>query len=267
MASVSDALAGIVAELPAEERGRLVGVGVCAAGQIDWEKGVVVYASPNIPGWTGTPVKSVLEARLELPVTVDNDANAAAYGEWWVGAGKGARSLVMLTIGTGIGGGVILNGQVLRGSNWRGGEIGHLILVAGGDRCNCGQVGCLEVYASGTAIARAARDAGLQLEAPAVFAAAAGSPAAQAVLNRAARALACGVVSLASVLDPERFVLGGGVAMQPAYLPLVREALADPSVSGQRGFDPARIVGASLEVAAGAIGAAGQLMRERAPSA
>jgi glucokinase len=261
MAAVEAALEACLAELPAEQQP--AGIGVSAAGQVDPTAGQIVWASPNIPGWAGTPVKARLEAALGLPVTVDNDANAAAYGEWWAGAGKGAASLVMVTVGTGVGGGIVLDGRVLRGGRFRGGEIGHMILVADGEPCNCGQRGCLEVYASGTAIARLARKhmPGWEGTAPDVFELAAqGEAEADFVLANAARNLALGLVSLTSVLDPDRFVLGGGVATAPTYMHRVRAALLDPAVAGDRGFDPARVLPAALGPAAGAVGAAGQLL-------
>lgn len=259
MADVVEAVASAIASLAPEERRALVGLGVSAAGQIDAEAGVVAYASPNIPGWTGTPIRSVLTARFGLPVAVDNDANAAALGEWWAGAGQGVDSLVMITVGTGVGGGVVQGGRVLRGGRYRGGELGHMIIQAEGVRCNCGQPGCLEVYASGTAIGRMAREAipGFAGGAPEVFAAAeAGDAAAEAVLRRSARFLACGLVSIGSLLDADRYLLGGGVATQPRYLGLVHEALMDPAVSGERGFDTGIVRLAGLSEAAGVVGAA-----------
>ncbi len=261
LAALGDAAEAALAEVG---RDGVVGVGVSAAGQIDADAGVVAYASPNLPGWTGTPVGPALRERLGLPVVVDNDGNAAAYGEWWVGAGRGARSLVVVTVGTGVGGGVVLDGRVLRGRRWRGGEIGHMIVEAEGVRCNCGQSGCLEVYASGTAIARLARAArpGWEADARAVFAAAeAGDEVAAAVLHRSTRYLAAGLVTLANVIDPDRFLLGGGVATQPRYMGLVSAALSDPSVAGERGFELASLGLAALGEAAGAVGAAGLALR------
>ena len=263
LAALGEAAERAIAALEPAERAALAGVGVSAAGQIDHARGVVAYAAPTLPGWTGTPVGPALSERLGLRVVVDNDANAAAYGEWWAGAGQGAASLVAITVGTGVGGGIVLAGQVLRGARWRGGELGHMIVQAEGVRCHCGQTGCLEAYASGTAIARLAREArpGWEPDGRAVFAAAeAGDELAQAVLRRSARVLACGIVTVLTMVDPERFLLGGGVATQPTYLGLVREALADPTVSGARGFDPERLGLAGLGEAAGAVGAAGLLL-------
>lgn len=262
-AQVVDALvlAGeqVLGSLPPEARSRVVGVGVSAAGQIDTSTGTVAYASPNIAGWTGTPVGPLLGERLGLPVIVENDANAAAYGEFRLGAGQGCASLAAVTVGTGVGGGLVLDGCIWRGGRWRGGELGHMVIQAEGVRCNCGQTGCLEAYASGTAIARLAAQAvpGFDGTAREVFAAAAGGdPAMAAVLARSARFLAQGLVSLASLVDPDLFVLGGGVATQPSYLGLVLAALADPAVSGERPVEAERVRLAVLGERAGAVGAA-----------
>lgn len=260
MATLETAIAQALAEVNAE----IVGIGVSAAGQVDHDRGRIAYASPNIPGWSGMPVGDRLESRFARPIVVDNDGNAAAFGEWWAGGERRPESLVMVTVGTGIGGGIVQQGRVLRGAHWRGGEIGHMILVADGVRCNCGQPGCLEVYASGTAIARLAHEArpGWAPDGPAVFdAAAQGDAVAEAVLEQAARYLALGLVSLSSVLDPEAFLIGGGVASQPSYLPRVRRALADTAVCGTRPFDLSRLRPASLGEAAGAIGAAGEVFQ------
>jgi glucokinase len=174
----------------------------------------------------------------------------------------------MVTVGTGVGGGVVLGGQVLRGGRWRGGEIGHMVIDASGPRCNCGQPGCLEVFASGTAIARMAREArpGWQPTAPEVFAAAEhGDETAEAVLVSAARYLALGLVSLSSLLDADCYLLGGGVATQPSFLPRLRAALADPAVSGERGFDPSLVRLAALGEAAGAVGRRASCWRRLRP--
>lgn len=264
MRDVEASIASALDDLSAVERQAVAGIGVCAAGQVDFEQGRIAYASPNIPGWTGTPVREILEARFGLPVTVDNDANAAAFGEWWAGAGRGCVDMVMVTVGTGVGGGIVQAGKVLRGGRWRGGEIGHMIINADGLRCNCGQPGCLEMFASGTAIARMASEArpGWMPSAPEVFAAAeSGDETAEAVLVKSARYLAIGLVSLSSLLDTDCFLLGGGVATQPSFLPRVHQALEDPAISGERGFDVALVKLAALKENAGAVGAAGELFQ------
>jgi glucokinase len=267
--ALAEAAHHVLEGLPVAQRSALVGVGVSAAGQIDVTRGVVAYASPNIAGWTGAAVGPELSRLLDLPVCVENDANAAAYGEWVCGAGRGARSLVMLTLGTGVGGGVVLDGALLHGRNWRGAEVGHMVLFGDGVRCNCGQTGCLEAYASGSAIARLAREAraGFQGDSRAVFAAAAaGDEVMQGVVAHSARCLAQGLVSLSSLIDAERYLIGGGVASQPGYLEMVRRALQDPLVSGQRGFSPDDLQLAGLGEDAGAVGAALLALHSFSPS-
>jgi glucokinase len=170
----------------------------------------------------------------------------------------------MLTLGTGVGGGVVLDGALLHGRHWRGAEIGHMVIFGDGVRCNCGQTGCLEAYASGSAIARLAREAqnGFQGDSREVFSAAAqGDEVMQGVLAFSARCLAQGLVSLSSLIDADRYLIGGGVASQPGYLEMVRGALQDPLVSGQRGFAPEWLQLAGLGEDAGAVGAAQLALR------
>src|SRR4051812_28414802 len=133
-----------------------VGVGVGAPGPLDREHGVVLIA-PNL-GWTNFPLRQRMQDRLGLPTSLDNDANCATFGEWWQGAARGARNVVGLTIGTGIGGGLILNGALYHGASDMAGEIGHTTIDVNGRHCKCGNYGCLEAYASGPAIATRARE-------------------------------------------------------------------------------------------------------------
>ena len=208
-------------------RERVVGVGVGTPGLIIAETGIVVYA-PNVPGWTDLPLKAILENRLNLPVAIENDANAAAIGEHWVGAGKGVRHMICMTLGTGVGGAIILNNQIWRGANGAGGEVGHTTVIENGVLCGCGAPGCLEAYASAPAIARQAREALLDgqdsmltqlcgsdpralTSAMVAEAAQAGDPVALAVMHRSATLLGVAIASLTNLLNPELFVIGGGV--------------------------------------------------------
>lgn len=208
-------------------RERVVGVGVGTPGLIIAETGIVVYA-PNVPGWTDLPLKAILENRLNLPVAIENDANAAAIGEHWVGAGKGVRHMICMTLGTGVGGSIILNNQIWRGANGAGGEVGHTTVIENGVLCGCGAPGCLEAYASAPAIARQAREALLDgqdsmltqlcgsdpralTSAMVAEAAQAGDPVAFAVMHRSATLLGVAIASLTNLLNPELFVIGGGV--------------------------------------------------------
>lgn len=209
------------------KRKELKGVGVSIAGFYDVSTGIM-RSSPNLPGWEMYPVRRELTKLLDCPVLVDNDASAAAYGEYLVGAGQGVRHLVHITLGTGIGGGLILDGRVYRGSRGFAGELGHIQLLPGGPLCGCGRQGCFEALVSGTAVARegkmlleAGRAAVLQqlvsedktVTAGHVFQAAArGDSDAQSVVKRAAFYLGQGLAIVTNLINPERITLGGGLS-------------------------------------------------------
>ncbi len=137
---------------------KVEGIGIACPGPLDARTGVVL-SPPNLPGWDRIPLKDRLEERFGVPVRVENDANAAAWGEYLLGAGRGADPMVYITVSTGIGGGIVLDGRLYRGADTFAGEIGHTIVDPGGAPCSCGRRGCLEALASGTAIARAAAEA------------------------------------------------------------------------------------------------------------
>jgi len=137
----------------------VAGCGVGCAGRIDHRKGVVVFASGNLPGWTGLSLGPDLSRRLALPVTVDNDVNAAAAAEGWIGAARGTADFIMLTLGTGVGGAVVIGGKLWRGARWGAGEVGHTVLYPQGLSCNCGGRGCVEQYVSAKALTRRASTA------------------------------------------------------------------------------------------------------------
>ena len=204
-----------------------VAVGVAAAGFIDADRAAVIHA-PNI-AWRDEPLKAVLEAGIPVPVTIENDANAAGWAEFRFGAGRDVEHMVMLTMGTGVGGAVVLGGALYRGGHGIAAELGHLRFTRDGLPCGCGQNGCLEQYASGRALQRqaneiadgggigaalaAVRDTKGTLSGPAISRLVlAGDPGATEALRRVATALgeACG--GFQAVLDPELFVIGGGVA-------------------------------------------------------
>lgn len=268
-AEIVDAVTDAVDELCAQADLRALPVGVGAAGIIDRD-GCVRYA-PNIQ-WTDEPLRATLEKRLGTAVTVDNDANAAAWAEYRCGAARDALdSMVMLTIGTGVGGGLVLAGRLVRGVGGLGAEFGHIIVAEGGPLCGCGNRGCLEALASGTAIGRFAteeRDAGriaddsplldgLPLSGRSVTAAAvAGDRAAREVLARAGGWLGVGIASLVNALDPEIVVIGGG-AMNAGELIMTpaREA-AEARIMGRGYRTTPAIVPAELADDAGIIGAA-----------
>ncbi len=170
--AIEDAIADLVTELGSRHRIEAVGVG--AAGYVSASRSVVMFA-PNL-AWRDVDLRSELEERVHVPVVVENDANAAAWGEFRFGAGADADDLLLVTVGTGVGGGIVLDGELFRGSFGAAAEIGHLRVVPGGRPCGCGKLGCLEQYGSGSALVKAARDAADRPEAAALLAAAGGDP-------------------------------------------------------------------------------------------
>ena len=231
-------------------------VGVCCGGPLDRERGVLL-APLHLPGWEGLELTALAEEEFERPATLENDATAAALGEQRYGAGAGARDVVYLTLSTGVGGGVVLGGRLFRGSTGNGGELGHVTVDWRGRHCRgCGRHGCLEAYVSGTSIAERARETGLDAATAADVAAAArdGDPTAVRVWDETIEALACGIVSLVNVFEPELVVLGGGVMRSGELLlaPLrerVRRDAVGPAAT-------ARVVEAALGDQVGVVGAA-----------
>ncbi len=246
------------------------GVGIGSPGPLNRTTGIVLL-TPNL-GWVDMPVRDRIGTALGLPAWLDNDANCAMAGEWWVGAAKGARHAVTFTLGTGIGGGIVIDGRLLHGASDVAAEIGHITIETNGRRCGCGNDGCLEAYASGPAIARRALEmieAGAEslipslvggvlarIGAETVYAAAAtGDPLALEVVQDTAKYLGVGVANLINILNPEVVVICGGVtqAGDRLFTPLRREV-------ARRAFRPAvqacRIVPGLLPGTAGVVGAA-----------
>jgi glucokinase len=254
------------------------GVGVGTPGLIIAETGTIVYA-PNVPGWVDLPLQSILEERFGLPVTIENDANAWGIGEQWIGGGTGYKNMVCLTLGTGVGGAIIFDNRVWRGSNGAGGEVGHIIVVENGAVCGCGAPGCLEAYASAPAIARQAREA-LQsgktsrltemcggdietIDAEMIAQAAMeGDRVASDVMYRAATLLGIAVAGLTNLLNPELFVIGGGVvkAGNLIFDPIWEQV---DRIAYKWSASILKIVPATLGDDAGIIGAARNFMVER----
>jgi glucokinase len=212
-------------------------IGVGCAGPVDLKAGIV-FNPPNLPGWTRVPLTDRLQRELNLPVVLENDANAAALGEFRYGAGRGARSIVYMTVSTGIGGGIILDGRIWHGLKDAAGEVGHMTVCPDGPLCGCGNRGCLEAMSSGTSIARRAREVvatGRQTglgdiptltSADVVRLAQAGDVAAREVWDSAVGFLGIGVAAVITILAPERVVIGGGVTKAGEFLfqPLREEA-------------------------------------------
>jgi len=270
-------LEAAIRQTAGHELDNVAGVGIAAAGPLNPHTGVVLNA-PNLPGWQNLPLKQLMEDRLHRPVFIGNDANLAALGEWKFGAARDHQDVLYLTISTGIGGGVIIDGKIVEGAKGTAGELGHMTIDWRGERCNCGNIGCLEYIASGTGIARAANEAirsaegiellafartllehsgeeELQIDAQTVaLAAEAGVPLARAIIQNAAEAIGAGLVNIIHCFNPEMIILGGGVIqmgpmlMEPALRVVQERAMKVPRES-------VRIVQAQLGANAGLIGA------------
>lgn len=204
----------------ARDRGIIIeGVGVSAAGQIDNKDGVVIGDCGNIPDWAGTPLKKEIEDILNLDVVVENDANCAALAEHWLGNGQGYSDLIVYTIGTGIGGGIILGGKIFSGSTGIAGEIGHIVLEKGGRRCTCGNRGCFEQYGSMTALIREVKEATgdqfKEVDGKIIFEEARkGNKEIARCINNFLDYNAAGIVSLLHIFNPRAIIIGGGVSRQ-----------------------------------------------------
>ena len=235
----------------------VVAVGIGCGGPLDARRGVLL-APPHLPGWRDVPVTAMAERVYARPAVLENDATAAAAGEHRYGAGVGTSNMVYLTISTGVGGGVVVDGRLYRGATGNGGELGHVTVDWNGRPCKgCGRRGCLEAYVSGTSIAERAREAGLAEPAAADVASAAraGDPAAQAVWDETVRALACGLTSIVNLFEPELVVLGGGVTGSgEQLLGPVRERVRADAMKPAGGA--ADIVLAALGDHVGVVGAA-----------
>lgn len=243
---------------------RFIGVGAGAPGPLERKSGIVLL-TPNL-GWVDFPLRDVLANGLDLPAAIDNDANCAVLGEAWQGAARGCRHAIGLTIGTGIGGGIILDGKLHHGASDCAGEVGHTTIEANGRKCACGNYGCLEAYASGSAIARRAveaLDAGAESALMAVVegdtskvtaqtvydCARQGDELAREVVQDTAKFLGAGVANLVNIFNPDTVIVMGGVtrAGDLLYKPLRREV-------ARRAFKPAVAV---LKIVPGKLAAPG----------
>jgi glucokinase len=219
-------IAGAVQRLRSHlpDGGRIVAAGVCSPGPLDHRAGLL-YDPPNLTGWVNVPLRQMLSERLGLPMSLEHDAKAAGVGEFHYGAGRGARDMAYIVVGTGVGAALIMDGQVRRGPQNSAGEVGHITIDPGGDLCSCGSTGCVETFTSGPALARRYRQA---LDRHGVMPAgrppepiagetvscraAAGDPLALEVMAGAGEALGTAIATLAMLLDIELYVLGSSVA-------------------------------------------------------
>ncbi|MBB5180070.1 glucokinase [Planomicrobium koreense] len=188
-------------------------IGVGTHGFVDPKQGKVIYAAETLPGWTGTPIKEWLERATGKRVEVENDANVVALAEAKFGAAQGLDRVVVLTLGTGLGGGVLWDGELLSGGPHGGAaELGHMILYPNGVKCACGRLGCSEMYVSGTALRRRIKEAGLTITPPKLFENAKTDPAAKQVVEEFTFDLALVISSLQAAFDMEMVIIGGGVS-------------------------------------------------------
>ena len=250
---------------------QLDSISIAAAGVVNFNRGLIT-SSPNLPGWCDVPLRDIVKKKYRVDTFLINDANAAALGEHHSGAGKGVNSLIYLTVSTGIGGGIIINGRLYSGPCGSAGEIGHMTIDVNGPRCNCGNVGCLETLASGTAVAKEAIRRISQGEKSSLteivegrienitaekvsIAAQGGDSLALEVITKAATCLGVGMVNLVNIFNPEMIIVGGGVAQ-------MGDLLLEPArqVVRERAFrllaQAVRIVPAQLGDNAGVLGAA-----------
>ena len=250
----------------------VMAVGIGAPGPMDWRSGVV-YSPPNLPGWKNVPLGDLMHQRLGVPCFVENDANVACYGEFWLGAGQGTENMALLTLGTGVGGGLVVFGMLLRGEDGTAAELGHLKVQRDGRRCGCGSQGCLETYASVTGMVRTAVE-GLSEGRPSKLlemcgdsfggltgkmigdAAAEGDEFALWVIEETATWLGLGISSIINYQNPEKVILCGGmIAAGDMLLNPIRR------VAKENSFEvPAKrceIVYAGLGSDSGVLGAAG----------
>jgi glucokinase len=274
-AVVEGTIVEVVAELMqlASPPEAVAAVGIGAAGFVAADRATVVFA-PHL-SWRHEPLRAALQKRVAVPIFVDNDANAAVWAEWKFGAAQGETHVMMITLGTGIGGGILINGQVQRGRFGIAGEFGHMQVVPGGHRCECGNRGCWEQYASGNALVREAHSlfsanspiasdlldsvGGVMdnLTGPLITQAARdGDPTARELLAEIGNWLGVGIANLAAAFDPGMFVIGGGVSAAGELLLAPARETFKRQLSG-RGYRPeALIVAARLGNEAGLIGAA-----------
>jgi len=281
LSRMADCLLGVL-ERSGCSREDVLAAGVGAPGPLNQKTGVI-FTPPNLPGWKDVPLADELHKRLGVPVFIENDANCAAYGENWLGAGRDCKDLICLTLGTGIGGGIILNEELVRGVDGTAAEIGHMIIEMHGRKCNCGSYGCFEQYGSATGLVNRAREAieggektVLTETVPDLTKLTArdiseamerGDAFARRMITETGEILGIGITSLVNLLNPEVVVLCGGLIgagealFEPIRDTVKKRAFAVPAAR-------ARIVPSVLGGDAGVIGAAGvALSRVRESSA
>ena len=233
--------------------GQITAIGACAPGPLDSDTGIVSEIA-TMPGWQNYPLRENLSTAFGRSVLLENDGIAAAFGEWKHGAGKGVQNLVYVTVSTGLGGGVVVDGHLLRGARGMAGHVGHMMISPDGPRCGCGGRGCFEAFASGTNFAIAGRAKGFASGEAIVDAARTGDAAALALVDQEARYLGYGFASLLHLFSPERLIMGGGVSKAlDLLMPGIKAQIDDIAMPA---FREAEIVPAMLGDNCGLVGVA-----------
>lgn len=254
----------------------IIGIGIGAPGPLDIKRGIINFA-PNLPGWRDVPLRKILEDEFNIKVVLENDANAAAWGERCFGAGQGVNNLVCFTLGTGIGGGIIIDGKIYHGNNYGAAELGHMTVNKDGPRCNCGNYGCLEAYSSATGIKNRIKNRikeGIKskflnfdnddelfesLRLKLIFETARkGDKLTKSVVEEAISYLGIAIANIANILNPEMVVLVGGITNEgdKLLIPLKREVRKRAFYSNYKFL---KIVIGKLDGNAGVLGAAALL--------
>lgn len=254
----------------------IIGIGIGAPGPLDIKRGIINFA-PNLPGWRDVPLRKILEDEFNIKVVLENDANAAAWGERYFGAGQGVNNLVCFTLGTGIGGGIIIDGKIYHGNNYGAAELGHMTVNKDGPRCNCGNYGCLEAYSSATGIKNRIKNRikeGIKskflnfdnddelfesLRLKLIFETARkGDKLTKSVVEEAISYLGIAIANIANILNPEMVVLVGGITNEgdKLLIPLKREVRKRAFYSNYKFL---KIVIGKLDGNAGVLGAAALL--------
>lgn len=268
-AVIANMIASLRQALADAGKTRLVAIGIDAPGPVDYARGIIT-SPPNLPGWHDVPLASIIAKEFGVPCVLENDANAAALAEHRWGSGRGSRHMLFLTVSSGVGGGIVIDGNLYRGASGAAGEVGHMTINAHGARCHCGRRGCLEMYASGIAIARLARRvvarrpdsplAQLAAKQPLTArlvhqAADQGDESARELIAAAGHALGTGLASLINVFNPQVIVLDGSLTkMGDLYLGPARETAQQESFA--QSWSDVRIVVGELGDRSAALGAA-----------
>lgn len=269
-AETAEVIASAVRGL-AKSGASVCGLGIGAPGVVDGERGIVL-TSGNL-GWVNKPLAQDLSERLGIPVTLTNDANAAAYGEYACGAGSDYKSVVLITLGTGVGSGIVLNGKLYEGNEGAGAELGHEVIRMGGEKCACGRRGCFEAYASATALIRQTKrvmekdkqsmlwqlcggDINKVNGKTAFDGAQSGDRTAKRVVSNYLRYLSEGLANIANTFRPEAILIGGGISAQGESLVKPLQKRVDKLMLGHGAYAPVKILAATLGNDAGLVGAA-----------